>query len=604
MKIILTFNLNDMKRYLFFLLCLFASTIAVQAIEILDVEPGDGTLNAAIKQYKGDRIYRLQNGYNGYYVLNEIINNTGFELTIIGGGEPDANDLKPTMPPTVQTNGAGGVPFNFMINAYANLKLQGIYFVNATADGVFNSEFFIGVQGNDVTVEIDNCIVDPSSNPFYVTGNNAKIYLTNNIFNRLTTQTTSVNGPVNFLFSNPEYGFDVLYIENNTFIGLSTSVFSDNLEACKTGLTWINHNSFIHHKCQIDWMANQEEYYFTNNLLYDCHVIPYEKAWVGGAWDNYPVGGVSELLWSAPDDKVKDKGVEIDWGFDKMTSFVAYNVAFKNKAFYDNLDNLYKWTDAKGAANTMYYMPLVWDENAPAYGIKLSEALEKNPQYKIYNSAGYPTWKQSSNNYTIDPQFNDSRIAEKSAILAQWALPATKKDYFASVYDGDDSYTKLDWYWDPDGELGRNETWPLFDGSYKNAEAQTYGIDGLPVGDLNWFPEKKAIWEQYKDEIAAHIKSLKTERIDLGSVESVEVDAVCLVYPNPASEIVNFTFSGVADENSKIDIYNAGGQMVKSVKINSDESKASVGVSGFPAGMYLYRAYVNGRMSKGIFIKK
>ena len=593
-----------MKKLFLCLLSLFAGATMANAIEILDVEPGEGTLNAAIKQYKGDRIYRLQDGYNGYYLLTEIINNTGFDLTIIGGGTPDADDAKPDMPPTVQTNGVGGVPFSFMFEAYGNVKLDGIYFVNGTSDGVFNSEFFMGVRGNDLKIEINDCVIDPCGNPLYVTGNSPEIYITNCLFNRLTTQTTSVNGPVNFLFRNQEYGFKVLYVENNTFVGLSTSVFDDALEACKTGLTWINHNTFVHHKCQMDWMANQEEYYFTNNLLYDCHVIPYDKAWVGGAWDNYPVGGVSELLWSAPDEKVKDNGVEIDWGYDKMTSFVAYNLEFKHQEFYDNLDKLYEWTASKGVANTMYFQPLVWDENAPAEGIDLALALEKNPQAKIYNSAEYPTWKQVGNKYKLDPQFKDARIAEKSAILAQWALPAIKKDYFAAQYDGDDSYTKLDWYWDPDGDLGKNETWPLFDGSYTNAEAMTYGIDGLPVGDLNWFPEQKAIWEANKDRIEAHIKALKTERIDLSSVESVEAGVECNVYPNPVTEVANFTFAGIDAPVCEIAIYNTVGQLVKMEEAAVENAKASINISELPVGTYLYNVIVNGNVSNGVILKK
>ncbi|MEZ4825602.1 MAG: hypothetical protein R3C61_04805 [Bacteroidia bacterium] len=36
-------------------------------------------------------------------------------------------------------------------------------------------------------------------------------------------------------------------------------------------------------------------------------------------------------------------------------------------------------------------------------------------------------------------------------------------------------------------------TWPpAFDLSYSNTYMQTAGTDGLPLGDLNWFPDQKA----------------------------------------------------------------------------------------------------------------
>jgi len=65
-----------MKKINFFLIsCMLICALGVTAQDILDVEPGTGTLNAAIKANGGDKVYRLQDGYNGYYVLDEIINN-------------------------------------------------------------------------------------------------------------------------------------------------------------------------------------------------------------------------------------------------------------------------------------------------------------------------------------------------------------------------------------------------------------------------------------------------------------------------------------------------------------------------------------------------
>jgi len=512
-----------MKKIRYFLiLCMLGINLAVTAQDTLDVAPGTGTLNAAIKANEGNKVYRLQNGYNGYYVLDEIINNTGFELTIVGGGKPDAGDTKPTMPATVQTSGTGGTPFSYMFDAFANITLKNIYFVDATADGVFNAQFFLHIGGNNVRAIIDHCILDPAGSPIYCTGGSPKIYITNSLLNMLTNQTTSVNGPINFYFANNENGVDTLVIENNTMLGLSTAVFA-NFSPVFNNFTLINHNTFIHHKCQIDWMFNQEKFYFTNNLMYDCHVIPYERAWVGG-WDKYPMGGaVSELLWSATDDSVYSGGIKIPFGYEYVTSFVANNIEFKNQQFLDNLDALYTWAQGKGAAISMYFQPLVWTPDAPARGINLDTALARNPQASIYNSVEYPNWKAAGNKYDINPTFTDHRIDSLSAILAEWALPATKNDYFASYYDGGTAFTSLNWYWDPDGNVGQNETWPLFDGTYTNSAALSGGLDGLPLGDLNWFSEKKAIWESNKNAAEKHIMSLNTDKMDLSTISDQDI---------------------------------------------------------------------------------
>jgi hypothetical protein len=328
-------------------------------------------------------------------------------------------------------------------------------------------------------------------------------------------------------------------------------------------------------------MADQKSFYFTNNLMYDCHVIPYERAWVGGAWDHYPVGGVSELLWSAPTDSVQVNGVWEKFGYSYMTSFVAYNIEFKNKAILDNLDALYTWTKSVGAPNSMYFQPLVWTPDAPARGIILDTALARNPQAKIYNNASYPTWKAANNNYTTDPTFTDTRIKQKSDILAQWALPATKNDYFASYYTGGTAFTSLDWYWDPDGKMGQNETWPLFDGSYTNSAALTGGIDGLPIGDLNWFPAQKATYLKNEQAIQAHILALNTDKMDLyAAIKTLNKESVS-IYPNPASK--SFTISGA--DVDKISIYNAAGKLVK---IQKSTSK-NISVEGLDKGLYMVK---------------
>jgi len=388
-----------------------------------------------------------------------------------------------------------------------------------------------------------------------------------------------VNGPVNFFFPNNTQGVDTLYIENNTFIGLSTAVFSDNFNPLMTNFTWINHNTFIHHLAQIDWMGNQKDFFFTNNLLYDCHVVPYDMSWVGGGWDGYPAGSVAELLWSYPSAKVKDlNGNEVDFGFDKMTSYVGFNIEFKNKAFYDNLDALYEWTTATGKNNKFTYQPLVWTDDVPVRtGIDLAYALEKNPQSKIYNNDAYK-WKAVENNYVIDPQFTDTRIKEKSDIFAQWALPATKKDYFAEQPPFE--LTTLNWYWDPDGEPGQNETWPLFNGAYTNALALEHSIEKLPAGDLNWFPELKEKWEKAKDKITKHMLDLKTDRIDIElSIVDPKIESTIFIYPNPAK--TSFRINGMIDGN--INIHDISGKLVKVIA----PTQSDISVTGMDKGIYL-----------------
>jgi hypothetical protein len=71
------------------------------------------------------------------------------------------------------------------------------------------------------------------------------------------------------------------------------------------------------------------------------------------------------------------------------------------------------------------------------------------------------------------------------------------------------------------------------------------------------------------------------------------------VYPVPASSFVTIE----ADGMKTINIYNALGQLVKTVLVNS-ASRVNVDVSQMPSGLYLIDAVdVNGLIRKGRFAK-
>ncbi|MFW5972567.1 MAG: FlgD immunoglobulin-like domain containing protein, partial [Bacteroidota bacterium] len=78
------------------------------------------------------------------------------------------------------------------------------------------------------------------------------------------------------------------------------------------------------------------------------------------------------------------------------------------------------------------------------------------------------------------------------------------------------------WLWDPGREPGFYQAvgfvYPLpEDLSYTNETLRTAGTNGLPLGDLNWFPEAKEQWEANREQYIADIHEM---------VESEEVEIV------------------------------------------------------------------------------
>ncbi|WP_159020761.1 carbohydrate-binding protein [Algibacter sp. L3A6] len=92
-------------------------------------------------------------------------------------------------------------------------------------------------------------------------------------------------------------------------------------------------------------------------------------------------------------------------------------------------------------------------------------------------------------------------------------------------------------------------------------------------------------WFEFNSLTSAN-KSISNLDKDLSnSVSDLDTDTNLLIYPNPASDIINVEFSG--SEAAVLDIINHVGQTVLSVNIN--EGSASYDISNLPSGLYIVR---------------
>jgi hypothetical protein len=111
--------------------------------------------------------------------------------------------------------------------------------------------------------------------------------------------------------------------------------------------------------------------------------------------------------------------------------------------------------------------------------------------------------------------------------------------------------------------------------------AYTGATGGYPVGDLNWFPSKKAQWEA--DPISA-----------IGETPTgvPEVYSLSQNYPNPFNPSTRIAFALPRDIHAKLEVFDILGRRVATL---FDEAKtagehvAEFDASGLPTGMYIYR---------------
>ncbi len=181
--------------------------------------------------------------------------------------------------------------------------------------------------------------------------------------------------------------------------------------------------------------------------------------------------------------------------------------------------------------------------------------------------------------------------------------------------------------WNADGTPKLN--WPpAIDLSYSNTYLLTAGTDGLPLGDLNWFPNAKATYLANRDQYIAalqdsmanaknvYIPGDSASALITPSMVGVEKEKIATVakfeldqnYPNPFNPITNISFTVPVNGKVKLVIYNLMGQVVATL-VDEYRLVGSYSVkftaTDLPSGMYIYKLQSgNAVMSKKLLLLK
>lgn len=589
-----------MKKIYTSMLMLIGMLIAgnVIAADTLVVDPGLGTLNTAIDANGGDKIYVLQAGK--WYGLDKIIENVDYHLQIIGQALDDG-----TVPTTLQTGLTADLkPFDKMIDAKGDVTLKNVYFMNADLTGQVGTNGFLVQSDSGAFVVIDNCVIDPIGHIFCVqmTGGDNDLFFTNSIGARHGHMAGANDGHAFIIASAAaNSGADSVVFENNTFIDMGMNWLSGDFGAHVTNFLMINHNTFVRSKSQMDWSIFENEYYLTNNLFFDFQSGAYSYAWqpMPGGDASMPkpmlIYADTTWWWEYPGD---DTIMVSETLPSERSQYIQYNNMYRDPGFYDLIAVMNTY-----AADTLPHVnlhPLIWDGNTPAYfGADPAEAFAASREGVLFNhannvNADFPKWLYGNTVYDLDPMFTDPRIYQMSDSLLAWAEPA---NWIHAMARTPANYPPIgewaQWHWDPDGDASINEAWPLFDGTYTEATTLIGSVANLPLGDLNWYPEKKAVWELNKQDIFDHMKAGNTEKFVITGVQQFANDGSTFskVYPNPMSTSALIEFTLDNPSNVEIAVYNAVGQQVRSVMDefrNAGTHTVSIERGDLNHGVYFY----------------
>jgi hypothetical protein len=485
---------------------------------------GDTTATGARNNI--NRVYKLTRGE--IYLLTGRVY-CQFPLTLIA----DDNNTK-QLPVIAAFPIADGSVARISLYLYQNSKLKNIYFQGMSPATTRNSgdRPFV-LAGNNMRVEADNLIVEAflSGGPSNA-GSNNSLFMTNCELRNINNK-SQFNG--NF-FYNGGQNMDTVSIVNCTFFNAASYFLCCSKQF--TNFVRFEHNTLFINQDNPFYVPFLSKGVIKNNILYSpaiCGELPSERRDGYYDWDNEHLAVFS--IDTIPTDMATQfKISESDRCIDFSNN--AYFWPQKIKDYWKTIDSL---------------TPPVW--------------MNERTKAMFNDKVHYPHLT-ANNNIEADPGFNSSvMVMVDSALTNIMTLRSGGKTHY--------------YFFNPSGETIFPCRFPLPEKlNYTNTTLQAAAEGGFPLGDLNWYPEKKAQWKTW-------ITDVEKTPAKVPNNYSLEQN-----YPNPfnPSTIIKFQLSKAGMTTLKV--YDILGKVVTTL-INKEMPEgthmATFNAAGLPSGIYFYR---------------
>lgn len=412
------------------------------------------------------RVYMLKKG--GYYPLSR-----GFDtpdnrtITIVGQDRTRLAVSKSVdMPPIVCGFSQEGANNTGNINFKNDLTVKNAIVLPAIENGGLGWAFF-GASAVGKKLTLDNVLMEHTRWVFIQSNDwaDTKIHISDCYFVNASGQPCRRNGGV---YDNVGTNTDVISVENTTHVMFQGMSYKFRNFAVNTA--FFNHNTFVNCSGQLfPTFGYQSNWVVTNNLFVNSNVQGYSPGLDVGETDqdNLPMGiiNVADLPAGMTGTKA-DRKILVD------ANGVFWDA--KLSQIVTNLNN----NSVNGVKN--------W----------VTQMITMNTRTKgmFDNNANYPKLTEGKWIMGGDPAFVKPINLLTDAVddLIEWSSKCAAEDNTVTMP-----------VWRTEGNPAASNyiypDWPLpVDLSYTNPAYLTAGFAGMPLGDLNWFPAKKASWNSQK----------------------------------------------------------------------------------------------------------
>ncbi len=552
-------------------LCLLvlSNTMFAQATEsgdtlIIGPQNHDGTNIGALNYYinsdttsngeRAHKVYKILRGAT--YILTATIS-ANFPFILVADPADDENK-PPVIRAGLKEDGSTVAPLMDIADDWImkNVYVSGI----APTGDASISWYVIQVTKPYAQVMLDGCVFENTNAGWcfihnYFGGVHASITVKNSVIrNNLNKGGTWAGAFMGLTIT------DTIRLINNTFFNLQGPAFQGDE---KKGILYtdVDHNTFVNGLVH-QWTHNMPvEMHVTNNIFYNCY------SYSGGPFEvnKHPdkeFHGIIHLFTFNPHLLDSMWVAQYDPNGDGTLTEDEREYELKNNAwFYSNEITGY-WSAFDSLATQSWY------NNAVKEYFVNNQAEKQVTIVGGAKNGGDTTWT-----YAPHPLFvENNTMNENPGFVNTGGSEAKLASNLTSIREGTGGVL---WNYETDGSLTQFE-WPLpEDLSYTNATLLT-AADGFPVGDLNWFPDKKADW----------ITGVETNKNNLTNKFELTQN-----YPNPFNPTTNIQFSIPENGLVSLKVFNVLGEEVTEL-VNKELASGTYNVnfdaSKLTSGIYFY----------------
>ncbi len=507
-----------------------------------------GDTTATGERQNPDRIYRLERG-KLYIVANAL--RVTFNLSLIADDDDPANPTRPPM--LVRGYSASGEIIGSQIyfdTDSLNIKLKNIFFQGIempTAEypkgrviGGWSRPLYL--YGKGTHIEIDNCIFNGWGAIGTSSAENYSLIFTNN---KVRSAVDYINPWAGMIIDNAGRDCDSLIFVNNTFFNHASYIILTNRNICNYLL--FEHNTIFLSAVNPFFMPYLTNADIKNNLIYGYLSMGQFPEEIFGGWYDWD-GQISSIASISTVDPNMLAGV----GLTEADRKVVYN------------NNGYDWPQP------------VKDYWASIDSMKATLWMNERTTTMYNDKTKYPLLSQDAN-IEAAPGFDATMESVTVDKLLEF-IRTFRENGESGVIPVDRTYAPNDEFF--------NVPWPLPENlAYTNTTLLTQAEGNFPVGDLNWFPAKKAEWEEWVTDV---------RRDDNKSVPSEYT--LSQNYPNPFNPTTEINFSIPASGNVSLAVYNVLGQKVATLvseELSAGAYKYQFDASNLTSGIYFYKLQAN-----------